>query len=58
MKQSPEVFYEKHFCRSLSSNKVKASGLLKKRLRHWRFPVNFSKLLKNSIHLANNNEEK
>ena len=43
-------FTGKHVCRSLFFNKVAgikpAVTLLKKRLRHWRFPVNFANFLR------------
>ena len=63
-KQLPEVFYKKgvfknfaeftgkHFCQSLFFNNVSSfipTTLLKKRLRHIIFPVNFAKFLKTSF---------
>ena len=63
-KQPPEVFYKKgvlrnfakftrkHLCKSLLFNKVaglRPATLLKKRLWHRRFPVNFSKFLTTSF---------
>ena len=50
--QPPEVFYKKHLCQGLFLNKVAGLGtatLLKKKLWHSCFPVNFAKLLRTPI---------
>ena len=44
-----EEFTGKHLCQSLFFNKVsslRSATLFKKRVWHWRFPVNFAKILR------------
>ena len=49
-----EKFTEKHLCQNLFLNKVaglRPATLLKKRPRHWCFPVNFTKFLRTPFYI-------
>ena len=51
-----EKFIGKHLCQSLLFNKVaglRPASLLKKRLWHWCFPVNFAKFLRTPFLIEN-----